>query len=406
MRSLTKSGLANLNKLYKNVLTKCFILNAAVFVAGAVGISSAQAADLIPTLDSTETKEYLETLKKPDNSLVYTETEVGAISSAYSIEVVDPSNHYFKTFTMNENGTDVTYGIKIKGHDGSSTFSTLSGVITDFVTSQTNTAADAAYSKIVVGDASDNTFSMQTKDDGGNDTTLYFKVIDNNGNTITDTDNKELLVTVTDRIFDENFIGNTDLATGGAIIAMNGTVITDMNGDFIGNYLDYDKNASGGAIYSIDSSIGTIVGNFIGNYSRAVSDSSISALGGAIYNNRGSNLTTIVGDFIGNYANSSSEAINYVQGGAISNEGEITSINGDFIGNYAYCSSGLISHAAGGAIYNNKNIVTITGDFIGNYVHAPGFADGGAIYNSNDITTITGDFIDNSSSGSGGAIYN
>ena len=69
-------------------------------------------------------------------------------------------------------------------------------------------------------------------------------------------------------------------------------------------------------------------------------------------------------------------------------------INKDFIGN--------TSSSTGGAIYNDSGTIgNITGDFIGNTASA-----GGAIFNNNStIGNITGDFIGNTAS-AGGAIYN
>ena len=208
-----------------------------------------------------------------------------------------------------------------------------------------------------------------------------------------------------------NFIGNyieiDGSANGGAI--SNTATIGDITGDFLANYVisagQYGL-ARGGAIAN-SGEMGNILSNFIGNYASA-SGSQASAYGGAI--NNGGTIGDITGDFIGNYAFSTDDT---AYGGAINNFGTIEDITGDFIGNYASSTDG---DANGGAIYNRGSnaakIGNITGDFIGNYASSTdGDANGGAIYNyRGSIGNITGDFIGNYATGSsyanGGAIYN
>ncbi len=242
-------------------------------------------------------------------------------------------------------------------------------------------------------------------------------------------------------------------AKGGAIYGVYNTDSAQkhtITGDFVGNLafgnakqeLTSDSIANsevstysyGGGIYiesRIQSSqsdyVDKIVGNFIGNTSRAqarakITDDEVTlnfafsyaksyAYGGAIYNS--TVISDIVGDFVGNsayaYSYSSAKARykadsynyavsdSYAYGGAIANhnsfntnQATINNIIGDFIGNYAYAYAtsplqdqsgyfGSISASPssyGGAIYSSKRINTITGDFIGNYAYSSA-PDGG-----------------------------
>lgn len=189
-----------------------------------------------------------------------------------------------------------------------------------------------------------------------------------------------------------DFIGNYSsgsFANGGAIY--NGGTIGDITGDFIGNH----TSGSGGAIYNDLATIGNITGDFIGNYATQ---------GGAIYNWK--TIGNLTGNFIGNYAFSSS----YAWGGAIDNSygGKIGNITGDFIGNYASTSSttSFSTYANGGAIYNDIDATIgakdadgkviggiINSNFINNYAKAESTissvsAKGGAIYTSNNLNII------------------
>ncbi len=297
-----------------------------------------------------------------------------------------------------------------------------------------------------------------------------------------------------------NFIGNVNTsdnddhtsANGGAILNQVGmetpstiggaATIGSITGSFIGNgavnTVSYEVEeggsitttevttaqqgpeymARGGAIennlynpYDADSSasIGTITGDFIGNYATTTWGD---AQGGAIFNYASihtedaseselaasASIGNINGNFISNYVSGAS----YANGGAIYSTSDgyciaiIGNINGDFIGNYAYSSE---TEASGGAIFNvSENSGTavvgaLTGSFIGNYAECDtGEALGGAIFNTtqsgqtiigatyvddgsgtytltNAEYAITGDFIGNYASGTsagGGAISN
>ena len=180
------------------------------------------------------------------------------------------------------------------------------------------------------------------------------------------------------------------LYQNGGALSVTGNM-ESITADFIDNSIKLTNSGSrgsttayGGAIYN-EAEIGSIKGFFKGNSVSA----SISADGGAIYNDGSGIINSIEGDFINNTADD--------RGGAIYNDyGVIGNITGNFIGNTA--------SEYGGAIYNYTyaTIEDITGDFINN------FADrGGAIYHSyGDIGNITGGFIGNSASSDGGAIYN
>ena len=214
--------------------------------------------------------------------------------------------------------------------------------------------------------------------------------------------------TATLNIINADFINNyikttTTLASinateGGALWLYN-ALVSEINGDFTGNYAQAIRGAAGGAIYT-NANIGSISSNFVDNYAK--SDDSY-ARGGAIYNN-GRDITSIQGSFANNSVTSTT---NIVQGGAIYNNGTIGSITGDFINNRAESTSGT---AQGGAIYNAGTIGDITGNFSNNKISGSNNC-GGAIYNAGTIGDITGNFSNNvisyfGSLGYGGAIYN
>ena len=237
--------------------------------------------------------------------------------------------------------------------------------------------------------------------------------------------------------FTENHATGRTAAEGGAIYNYSGDINT-INGDFVHNYtqatdLSPTSGSYGGAIFNANQlrssvsprtcTIGSINGNFIGNYAKNVNGF---AWGGAIMNDF-SNVTnaaiigTINGNFIQNYAESETY---YARGGAISNLKVINTITGDFIGNYAVTHAANTAYAQGGAIHNMAGaasadnilgrIDTIVGNFIENYVESnEGPAAGGALFNGSFATihSITGSFIDNhatslSGTAQGGAVVN
>lgn len=185
--------------------------------------------------------------------------------------------------------------------------------------------------------------------------------------------------------FVRNWVRNNGYSVfGGAIL--NGvntsnaeTYITEINGNFIRNYINdrSGANAHGGAIANYRY-IGTINGDFIGNY--LLSDYNGSPLGGAIYNASGL-IGTINGDFYSNRATNSSFYYSTAAGGAILNLATINEINGDFNGNYV-----IGSQSMGGAILNQGKTGNIIGNFINNY--ASGSSLGGAIANGQLLNVI------------------
>ena len=179
-----------------------------------------------------------------------------------------------------------------------------------------------------------------------------------------------------------DFVGNENTATNGGAIANNQTTIDRIAGSFIGNSAD---GKFGGAIYNKaeGSVIGTVIGDFVGNFAK---------WGGAVYNSSNGEIVYIVGDFIGNSSDSS--------GGAIGNSGIISSVRGNFINNAAGLASG--DNGDGGAIYNSVNASSITVE--GKFVNNTATKRGGAIYTVGSVT-VSGDFFGNRAQVAGGAIY-
>ena len=97
--------------------------------------------------------------------------------------------------------------------------------------------------------------------------------------------------------------------------------------------------------------------------------------------------------------NGSTETLYYQYTGTLAERIGNTTGMSDITGNHI----GNSSTSSGGAIYNSNKISSITGNFIGNTVST--YTDsGGAIYNNQSIGSITGDFIANTA-GNGGAIF-
>lgn len=209
-------------------------------------------------------------------------------------------------------------------------------------------------------------------------------------------------------------------AEGGAIANTDERSISDLTGNFSGNYVKAKTDALGGAIYNTDdSSIGSLTGNFIGNYALAVSGESssetITAYGGAVYND--ATIKNIKGDFINNYAKREgneteveADADTDASGGAIYNIGTIETIEGNFSGNHtegqrAYGGAIQTSKAGKGAVARIDGIIkSITGNFTNNYANGISTAAGGAIV-SGKINEITGNFIRNHVVASEGNAY-
>ena len=198
-----------------------------------------------------------------------------------------------------------------------------------------------------------------------------------------------------------DFIGNYSLGSGAAIANIKG-VIGNIVGDFIDNN-QTNQAVSGGAIYNTGT-IGDIAGDFIGNY--------CARSGGAIQNQDDGVIGSIEGDFIANTSRFGSTG-----GAGVNNyNGVVGNVSGDFIANSSFGSGGALSNHKG--VAGNYSMGDIVGDFIGNYVYHTSTSDsnGGAIHNEYvtgsgtfSIGNITGDFIANyvysPNSVKGGAIF-
>ena len=200
---------------------------------------------------------------------------------------------------------------------------------------------------------------------------------------------------------------NNSAQNGGAIYNYYDATIGDINGEFTTNSSNFggavynlgtiDKvNANfsnnsatqGGAIYNSKGTIKSIQGDFINNSSSSTEGST---LGGAIYNT--GNIGTIIGNFIGNYTSSTSTSDAEHRGGAIYNGGNQSTITGtigeiinsSFYNNYM--STALSTHPYGGAIYTTNDLtITANGDLSIN--------DGITIFKGN-YTKTQFDTIDN-----------
>ena len=185
---------------------------------------------------------------------------------------------------------------------------------------------------------------------------------------------------------------NNDQAYGGAILNFGSIGDINSTNGFVGNYAQSTSGqAYGGAIYNYTATIGDITGNFTGNWAKAANSN---ASGGAIYN-RNASIGDIVATngFSDNYAKSAS---NFAYGGAIFNDnGTIGTITADFQDNYAEGNlneSGKMG-ASGGAIYNNGNITKIVGNFTTNHIEnktGESSAYGGAIMNNGGAEITNG----------------
>ncbi len=226
---------------------------------------------------------------------------------------------------------------------------------------------DSAYSLNEITNPTGDYITKYLENTDGTYTAIYYQLVYDTTST----------PTLNDGNYIGNGIGNTESSNGGAIYS-NDSTIGSITGDFIYNTASH----SGGAIYNDSSTISTITGDFIGNKATSTS-------GGAIYNNDSSTIKSILGDFIENYADDN--------GGAIYNDSSsIESITGDFVGNYASDN--------GGAIYNKMGTITLSAidsdiNFTGNYTGSEGNYSSNAIYNYS--TSSTAEAVINFSTGEG-----
>ena len=144
--------------------------------------------------------------------------------------------------------------------------------------------------------------------------------------------------------FEGNYAqSNRSYARGGAIDV---NTVTNINADFIDNYVIGHTKASGGAIDNPAGEITNIAGNFTGNY--AISETA-EAIGGAINNQV--TIGSLTGDFSNNYAKTSSDT-HLALGGAICHTSDGNSLNlvadnrtVTFDGNYTQDYRGKINNA-------------------------------------------------------------
>ena len=256
--------------------------------------------------------------------------------------------------------------------------------------------------------------------------------------------------------FIENGIGENAYKGYGGAIFLSGSEVDTISGNFIKNYVStsglyfYDggdaetAESLGGAIYiDLETSVNNIKANFIGNYVGNLVALKAPSRGGAIFS-RGT-LGSVEGDFIGNYATSTGGAIASYQGeissisgrfagnvstggGAIfiGSDSSVESLSADFVANTVIMASNWAQYfgswASGGAVLNVGEIGEISGNFIGNEALASAYygAEGGAIRNSGTISKLSANFYGNfatyegdetsypgmDSNASGGAIYN
>ena len=422
----TRNALGLLNAQYRSVLKKCLLINLGLFAlsAGAANAEdySLKAEDLSTSKNITW-KEISADEYKDDNP------------NMLKVELSADKTQYFEyTYTQPEGGK--VYNERQEGKEGA-----LTGDITaDFkdITSNVDSVAlvNAKGNALnITGDFLNNKLQGTSgyyyggAISNAGSLSIIGDVIGNGiinklgayGGAIHNVDTGKISE-ITGNYIGNYIISNSNNALGGAIYNDSGATIGKIEGKFIGNYAIGNLNlhnkvgAEGGAIMNWGSTIKSITGEFINNYVKNVSGSS-SAYGGAINNVDGAAIGKIEGKFIGNYAIGNLNRDGYIgaEGGAISNQrSKIESITGEFINNYVQNVSGS-SSAVGGAINNvdGAAIGKIEAVFINNYsTSLERMARGGAIFNlRSTIGNITGDFIENytksvNNNSEGGAIYN
>ena len=446
----SRTAITQLTRWYRNVLIKCAILNAAMFISLGAFIGEAK-ADPTPTRGAyaaytiTNGTEQDHNFTTSDGSTTsYYETNLSTLNllntvngSTWWLEGTQENNNFSVVLPNNEtiyfnygyNKPDGWGDGERQAYDyngnaaGNSTFynnrtfsgldSTVSGGAIDI---QAKYEATAGHGSDFVGtmtaDFVNNSITNTNTSDAGLGGALHiwgpYAGIE----------------TLNSNFINNHITYNSTKSGGGALAIGEGwnqgeATVGLINGNFINNYIDAPSANFGGAIYYEGSSFGdgeiTSIGQdplhtakFVGNHILGTGQ------GGAIY--AVNKIGSIYADFIGNYIaglydNSKGGAISL---GSTSNEKNVGSITGDFIGNYITGSQSN-STAWGGAIYNNNIVGSITGDFIGNYVVFSGTSNndiynaGGAIYNTGTITTLTSNFIGNYANSKnvyGGAIYN
>ena len=388
----TRNALGLLNAQYRSVLKKCLLINLGLF---ALGAGAANAEDYSLKAEDLSTSKNI------------TWKEIGADKyeadnpNMLKVELSADKTQYFEyTYTQPEGGK--VYNTHQEGKEGA-----LTGDITaDFKDSTSGALSNAVGNTLnITGDFLNNKLQVTSG-------YYYGGAISNAGS----------LSIIGDVI--GNGIINKLGAYGGVIYNVDTGKISEITGNYIGNYIiSNSNNALGGAILNYNKAeIGKIEGKFIGNYAKGNLNvyKKTGASGGAIENSASSKIGKISGIFINNYAENT--GLGATSGGAISNYSgkNIGNINAVFINNYTISSAGI---SEGGAIsnYTNSEIETITSDFIGNYAvgksnngaGVKGVAGGAIANNGSNIKSVIGKFINNNvrnedgnSQAVGGAILN
>ena len=451
----TRSGIGLLNAQYRSVLKKCFLINLGLFALGA-GAANAEdyslKAEDLSTSKNITWKEISADKYKSDNP------------NMLKVELSAGKAQYFEyTYTKPEGGT--VYNERKEGKEGA-----LTGDITaDFKDSISNVdggaLSNAAGNTLnISGDFLNNQIdNTGSGNDGGaiynlgtisiNGDMINNHIVRNGdvyGGAIYNVSNNANITEIIGNYIGNYLVSNSSHAYGGAIFNYNKAEIGKIEGKFIGNCAigNLGENnilgAGGGAIVNLGSTIKSITGEFINNYTQNASGHSGGAIvnsgangvigsieavfinnystsldgrvrGGAIFNSTDSHIGDIKGKFSGNHLWSKTES----GGGAVLNiKATMDNIYADFTNNYVY-SEGC---SYGGALANLKSVDTydgeirikdVVGNFINNYAEAKNsWSEGGAIYNSSaKMENITGNFINNyaeakNSYALGGAIYN
>ena len=383
----TRTALGLLNAQYRSVLKKCLLINLGLFAlsAGAANAEdySLKAEDLSTSKNITW-KEISADEYKDDNP------------NMLKVELSADKTQYFEyTYTQPEGGK--VYNDRQEGKKGA-----LTGDITADFKGITSNVGGGALSN-AAGNALNITGDFLNNKLQGISGHYWGGAIYNEGS----------LSIIGDVI--GNGINNKLEVYGGAIYNYKTGKISEITGNYIGNYLVSEtKLAYGGAISNYNKAkIGKIEGKFIGNHAIGnLNENGYVGAGAGAIGNDGSKIESITGEFINNYAKNASGS-GAATGGAIVNIGTgiIGNIEAVFINNY---SISLEGQAQGGAIYNIfATMKNITGDFTGNYTQSMNNASsGGAIHNgSATMGNITGDFTGNyaqstNNGSNGGAIYN
>ncbi len=375
MRSITKSGLASLNQLYRNVLMKCNFLNRMAMVGFALGAVMVSAPNDAQAYDWT-------TDFNVDNGVYYLKNENRSTPNSLRIGYYKPSLHAM---------TRVQYSYLSAIIDDTVTFGDADGTAQE--------ATSLSYNvNFPINILDGNQFEVKY------DSASASEIEEHRSGTIADFNKTKFRVDV----------GNSN----GALL--NDATITKISADFIKNNGLAIRNLDGATITEIDS-------NFIENGTNFYDRDTINSAATAAINNEGS-IGTITGSFLRNRGVRPDVA----SGGAIQNSGIINSVDADFVSNAI-----VVNHhrsytnwdLRGGAIANisSSRLDSVTGDFIDNSIYAqysdPSklrriFMRGGAIYNEggNGQVNVSGNFIANKINSnvitqgtfnlSGGAVYN